>query len=99
MVLGRRLTTCAALLSVALLVGCATTGSSSGTGSGAPGSGEALVNQKCKMCHTLDRVNGAVYDEAKWTSTVERMQQNGLVVTEEEKQAIIAYLAERDASR
>lgn len=66
---------------------------------GQAGPGEDLVNEKCTMCHTLDRVNAANFDEQGWTSTVTRMQQNGLVVTEEEKTSIIEYLAQRDASR
>lgn len=57
--------------------------------------GEALVQTKCTMCHTLDRVNQATYDAAKWAETVDRMQQNGLVITDEEKQLIVEYLAGR----
>ena len=56
---------------------------------------EELVNTKCSMCHTLDRVNNADYDAAKWTTTVERMQRNGLVVSDEEKALIIEYLSTR----
>lgn len=59
--------------------------------------GEALVQSKCSMCHTLDRVNSAKYDEAKWTETVDRMVRNGAVLTAEEKTEIIAYLTARDA--
>jgi len=98
MFVGRRLIACAALVAVTVLAGCSFGANADGP-SGAPGSPEALVSTKCTLCHSLDRVNGAIYDEAQWTRTVERMQQNGLVVTEEEKTAIITYLAKRDASR
>lgn len=64
---------------------------------GSTAQGEALVQSKCSMCHTLDRVNSAKYDEAKWTETVERMVKNGAVLTAEEKAEIIAYLTARDA--
>ncbi len=69
----------------------ATGGAAGGTTLNAP----ELVNTKCSMCHTLDRVNNADFDEAKWTTTVERMQRNGLVVSEEEKALIIEYLSTR----
>ncbi|MDZ4170373.1 MAG: hypothetical protein U1E26_12075 [Coriobacteriia bacterium] len=57
--------------------------------------GEALVAQKCRMCHTLDRVNDASYDAAGWTTNVERMEKNGLVISADEKAQIIDYLSTR----
>lgn len=95
-----------ALLSSVLLVGC---GSAEPEDGGAPqgqttvapeeqGSPAAqLVEQKCSMCHNTARVYDADYDKAGWTATVERMEQNGLVVTPDEKASIIDYLAEQDA--
>jgi len=53
----------------------------------------ALVETKCSMCHTLDRVWEADYDQAGWEDTVDRMKQNGLVVTDEEYEQIVDYLA------
>lgn len=64
-----------------------------------PSGAEQLVQTKCSMCHDLSRVDGANYDEAKWEETVTRMQQNGLVVTEAERQQIIDYLVEQDAAQ
>jgi len=96
--LTRVLAICVVVLFAFAVAGCI----SSGTGAQSTakaGSGEALMNQKCTMCHSLDRINGAIYDAAKWSSTISRMQQNGLVVTEQEKELIVQYLAERDASR
>lgn len=57
--------------------------------------GETLVQNKCSMCHTLDRVNDAEKNRAEWEQTVSRMETNGLVVTEEEKSLIIDHLATR----
>lgn len=57
--------------------------------------GGSLVATKCVMCHSIDRVNEADYDKAGWETVVTRMQENGLVVTPEEKAAIIDYLAGR----
>lgn len=58
-----------------------------------------LVDQKCSMCHTTERVYGADYDAAKWASTIERMEQNGLVISPDEKQAIIDFLVEQGAAQ
>ncbi len=61
--------------------------------------GEQLVQTKCTMCHDLSRVESAVYDRDGWEGTIERMQQQGLVVTNDERDAIIEYLTARDAAR
>lgn len=95
-----------ALLPSVLLMGCSspvkpTAGEPAATEPGAtqqPASDSpeaALVKQKCTMCHTLDRVDSADYDEAGWTATVERMEKNGLVISADEKATIIQYLSNR----
>jgi len=89
----------ASLLASTVLIaaGCA---SPQGTSDSAPaGEGQALMETKCTMCHSLDRINGAIYDKAQWEATISRMEVSGLVVTEAEKAAIVEYLAERDAAR
>lgn len=108
MVRSTRLLVVGVLMSLVLMTGC---GSAEPQGSTEPQGGEAtapteeaspgaaLVEQKCSMCHNTDRVFSADYDQAKWTETVERMEKNGLVVTAEEKQQIINYLAEQDAAQ
>lgn len=60
--------------------------------------GAALTEQKCTMCHPIDRVNSVKYDAAGWEEVIARMEQNGLVVTPEERQAILDYLVQRDAA-
>lgn len=60
--------------------------------------GEQLVATKCSTCHDLNRVEAADYDRAGWADTINRMQQQGLVVTDEEFAIILDYLAERDAA-
>lgn len=94
------------LVSAAVLTGCggatdtgttpetppaATTDAPAGDASDAA----ALAQQKCTMCHSYERVAAANYDKAGWTDTVTRMQQNGCVLTEEEKTRIIDYLSEQ----
>lgn len=57
--------------------------------------GAGLVQQRCTVCHSLDRVNAASKDKAGWETTVSRMIRNGAKVTEQEKAAIVQYLAGR----
>lgn len=85
---------------LAALSGCS--GGAQGTSVPAPtdSPGAALVDQRCTMCHNLDRVYAADYDAAKWAATVDRMEEkNGLVIDGDEKQAIIDYLAQQDSSQ
>lgn len=63
---------------------------------GASGDGQALLETKCTMCHTLDRVDNAKKSRADWESTIARMEKNGLVISADEKSAIIDFLAQRD---
>jgi len=45
------------------------------------------------MCHTTDRVWSADYDRDGWVETIDRMKVQGLVVTDEEYDQILDYLA------
>jgi hypothetical protein len=53
----------------------------------------ALVESKCSLCHTTERVYAADYDRATWEATVDRMKANGLVITDEEYEQVVAYLS------
>lgn len=97
-----RLVNALAVASVAVvaLVGCSSgsTGATSPSGAGGTASadpGQAMVQNKCTMCHTLDRVDAVDYDLAQWQKTIARMKTNGLVITEEEAAQIAEYLAGR----
>lgn len=57
--------------------------------------GLALVESKCDLCHTLDRIKTAQKDAAGWDETVSRMRKHGAVLTDDEAQQIIDYLASR----
>ena len=58
--------------------------------------GESLARTKCTMCHSYDRVEQADKDRAGWEQTIDRMVENGLVVSAEEREQITDYLVERD---
>lgn len=81
------------------VVGCSGVASS---GKGLPVSseptldaGRLLIESKCTLCHALDRVKTADHDEAGWQATVARMRSKGAVLTDEETQSILDYLASR----
>jgi cytochrome c5 len=71
-----------------------------GTTSGAPASqgnsvdGKAVLESACTSCHDISRVTSASKTMDGWTSTVDRMIGKGAKLTDAEKTALIAYLAE-----
>lgn len=71
------------------LSACAPTASS--TSSTDPGA--ALVERKCTVCHTIERINQADKNTAGWNLTVDRMRAKGAVVSSEEQAQIVAYLS------
>jgi hypothetical protein len=52
-----------------------------------------LVNSRCTVCHSRDRIDAATKDRAGWETTVDRMIGNGAQLTAEEREAVIAYLS------
>lgn len=54
--------------------------------------GEALVAERCTVCHAADRINAASKDEAGWAATVDRMIGYGAQLNSAEREAVIAYL-------
>ena len=75
-----------------LAVGCAPTATPSISGSDP---GAVLVQRRCSVCHTLERVVSAKKDEAGWNATVDKMRVKGAVVSEAEQKQIVAYLSGR----
>lgn len=66
--------------------------------SGAPASsgqalGEQVVQEKCSMCHDLERVQNASYDREGWEEIVDRMIGYGCPINDDERQLAIDYLA------
>jgi hypothetical protein len=60
--------------------------------------GNALVTQKCALCHNLDQVYKAVKSEDEWLLTVERMIKHAFdpeFLRENEKREIVNYLSRR----
>lgn len=88
---------CAGLLVASLLV----VSCSSGSGASADNAGgrdvtdpaKTLVDSKCSMCHSLDRVYSANKTREQWDTTMTRMKANGLVITDVDYASILDYLA------
>jgi len=73
--------------------GSAANGDENGAEDGEGDPALVLVETKCSMCHTLDRVWAAEYDRAGWEATVDRMKQHGLVISDDEYTQVVDYLA------
>lgn len=85
----------ALIASLAVSTGCTATVPSGGANS----AGEALVQRKCSMCHTLERVNQAKKDNAGWVATVDRMRGKGAILTDAEAKQVTDYLTAASGSK
>jgi hypothetical protein len=76
-----------------LLVSCGTTASTPNTSGGSTLDGQTLMQQRCSVCHSLDRVTSAQKTLDQWTVSVNRMIAHGAQLTPAEEQTLLAYLA------
>jgi cytochrome c5 len=82
--------TCAIILILligTLLVSCGTSATP------APLDGQTLMQERCSVCHSLDRVTSAHKTADQWTVSVDRMVARGAQLTTQEQQTLIAFLA------
>ena len=56
------------------------------------GPGKALVQQSCTNCHGADLITAQRRSPDEWTEVVNRMVGNGASLTEEQNNAVLAYL-------
>jgi hypothetical protein len=54
--------------------------------------GAVLLERRCTVCHTLDRVESSQKSREEWESTVARMVEYGAELTDEERAVLIDYL-------
>jgi cytochrome c2 len=76
-----------------LLVSCGTNTVTPNTSGGSSLDGQTLMQQRCSVCHPLDRVTLARKTIDQWTQTVQRMIAHGAQLNNQEEQTLIAYLA------
>lgn len=85
--------TTALILSMTLLVAGLAFGNESKPAGSQAGTGKALFEAKCSICHPVSRVLARARDRAGWTAAVTRMQKvNGCPIIDEEAKAIVEHL-------
>ena len=90
-----RVTVLFAMLLIAVVAAGCGGGQQVSTPAGPP-TGEALLQQRCAdVCHTVDRVDRATYDQAGWEEAVSRMAGRGAQLTSEEQATLVDYLVNR----
>jgi cytochrome c5 len=53
---------------------------------------ETLLETRCTLCHTLERVEKKKVDRAGWEKIVERMKEHGAKLDDDEREALVEYL-------
>jgi hypothetical protein len=76
-----------------LLVSCGTSAAKPDPSSGSSLDGQTLMQQRCSLCHSLDRVTSAHKIIDQWTVSVQRMIAHGAPLNTQEEQTLITYLA------
>ena len=56
--------------------------------------GEALLNDRCADCHSIETATGKTKTLAEWENTIDRMIQKGAQLTPDERDLLAAYLTE-----
>lgn len=56
--------------------------------------GAALVQERCTVCHSTERIQNSSKTRDEWEDTVKRMIGKGANLTSDEKDIVINYLAE-----
>ncbi|NPA49280.1 MAG: hypothetical protein GXO20_04805 [Thermodesulfobacteria bacterium] len=54
----------------------------------------AIINSKCRKCHTTKRIYDKKQNAQWWEKTLRRMQNYGTELTEEETRLLIEYLSQ-----
>ena len=89
-------------LAGALLASCGSSSSptpaatsSGGSASGGSASdGQTLMQTRCTVCHSSDRITSAHKTADQWKATVDHMISNGAQLSSQEEQTLINYLAQ-----
>jgi cytochrome c2 len=63
------------------------------TSPGGASDGKALMQERCTVCHSTDRITTTHKTADQWTSTVTRMISHGAQLNTQEQQTLITYLA------
>jgi cytochrome c-type biogenesis protein CcmH/NrfF len=93
--MNKRTTSLISILLLVLFVGAflAACGASQPPAATTP-DGQTLLQERCTVCHNLNRVTSAHKTADQWTTTVERMVGKGAQLDAQEQQTLIDYLAQ-----
>lgn len=81
------------LLIGTILTACGSSGSSGTSSTGGGADGLSLMQSRCSVCHSTDRITTAHMTTDQWKATVDRMISHGAQLTPAEEQTLVAYLA------
>jgi cytochrome c5 len=70
------------------------TGQPAGGGGVPANPGKQLVEERCTVCHGIERVTAAQKTQSEWQATVERMVAHGAQLDSSQQSQVINYLAE-----
>ena len=56
--------------------------------------GQTLLNERCTVCHNLNKVTASKIFQEEWEKTVDRMVGKGAVLTPEEQGILVDYLTQ-----
>src|SRR5512135_3640351 len=65
---------------------------SSSTSASSASAGQALMQERCSLCHSLSRVTSAHKTADEWKATVDRMILRGAPLSAQEEQTLVEYL-------
>jgi mono/diheme cytochrome c family protein len=86
------------VLAGVLLAACGSSSPAATSAGGQTGAstsaGQALMQQRCTVCHSANRVTSAHHTAAEWKNTVDRMINKGAQLSPTEEQTLINYLAQ-----
>lgn len=87
--------TAAFLPGVALFLACCGTGAAGAQDSSAlpPGAGKEIVQHNCADCHALDVITSKRQSAAEWHTTVERMANYGISLSQGDIDMLTDYLS------
>jgi cytochrome c-type biogenesis protein CcmH/NrfF len=77
-----------------LLVACGSSFTAPASSGGSSADGQTLMEQRCTVCHSADRVTSAQKTAAQWKQTVDKMINNGAQLSPSEEQTLVNYLAQ-----
>ena len=81
------------ILAGILLASCGSSSPAASSSGGSSG-GQALMQTRCSVCHSVSRITSTHKTADQWKTTVDRMINNGARLSAQEEQTLVTYLAQ-----